>query len=138
MSTYYNGSLNGFWTGHSDMRPKSKALSPSSDRGVETMGHTVKLGFKAQIGLEVLCHTYIYIYKEKEKSEVYYYYYYFEQLEHGNWLEVYDRSHGQRFVLSMMLLRISIAVIFLLTDIWKAKVPTKVGFFGLIATCGKL
>ena len=66
MSTYYNGSLNGFWTGHSDMRPKSKALSPSSDRGVETMGHTVKLGFKAQIGLEVLCRTYIYIKKKKK------------------------------------------------------------------------
>ena len=100
------------------------------------MDHIVKLGFKAQIGLEVLCCTYIY--KEKEKSEAYYYYYYFVQLEHGNWLEVYDRSHGQRFVLSMMLLRISIAVIFLLTDIWKARVPTKVGFFGLTATCGKL
>ena len=99
------------------------------------MDHIVKLGFKAQIGLEVLCCTYIY--KEKEKSEAYYYYY-FVQLEHGNWLEIYDRSHGQRFVLSMMHLRISITVIFPLTNIWRARVPTKVGFIGLTTTCGKL
>lgn len=35
-------------------------------------------------------------------------------LEQGNGLEVYDRSLGQRFVLSMMLLRVSITVFFLL------------------------
>ena len=64
--------------------------------------------------------------------------FFFVQLEHGNWLEVYDRSHGQSFVLSMILLRISITVIFPLTNIWRARVLTKVVFFGLTAACSKL
>ena len=79
-----------------------------------------------------------YIYIKKKKKVRLIIFFFFEQLEHGNWLEIYDRSHGQRFVLSMMHLRISITVIFPLTNIWRARVPTKVGFIGLTTTCGKL
>ena len=77
-------------------------------------------------------HTYIYIYIKKKKKVrlIINFFYFFVQLEHGNGLEVYDRSHGQRFILSMTLLRISITVTFLLTNIWRARVPTKVGFLG--------
>ena len=90
------------------------------------------LGTKICFYIHTYIHTYIYIYIKKKKKVrlIINFFYFFVQLEHGNGLEVYDRSHGQRFILSMTLLRISITVTFLLTNIWRARVPTKVGFLG--------